>query len=251
MAIQRSTIIRGPAAVTYGGATFFTKGDINVTIEHSTFDIETSSFGKVDTRVSGRKATITFTPDGVLNAAQAAILWPYSATAYGASILADAELVITPTTPTGGGTSSNKWTFYNAAITGMPDLILSATKTLVGQVTLTAIGKDTTAPSVAASLVLITASSAAVDAEYTNANVVTEPYTAAWGSTITGIETRDGFTCSFNAATEDVMTDSEGVRDLLLVGLEARISCQPINISEANLVTALAIDQAVGTSMLS
>lgn len=250
MPIARASVIRGPAVVTYNSQSFYTQGDVKVTVEHVPFDVLTSAFGKVDERVKSRRATCAFTPDGKLTAALAAVLWPFAATAYGASVLSDKDVLITPCTPTGGGVVTS-WTLYNAAVSKMPDLVMSANKTLVGEVTFTAIGKDNVDPATAESLIKVDAAATATDAEFTNSDIVTTPYTAAWGSTITGIESGEGFTVSFDHTLEEQVADNYGIVDLLFRDLTLRARFDALNVSEANMATAIAIDKAVGASLLS
>lgn len=250
MAIARASIIRGPAVVAFNSVTFYTKDDITVTVEHRTFDVVTSAFGKVDERIAGRTASVTFTPDGKLTSGLAAVLWPYASTAYHASVLNDLDCVITPCTSAGGETVTS-WTVKNCYVSSMPNLILSATKTAVGQVTITGVGLDNTAPSTSNSLVELNAAATATDAEFTQADIVTEPYTASWGATITGIEALDGFECSFEASFQEQPTDNNGVVDVMLTGLGCMARCAPLNITEANLKTIIADDKAVGASIQS
>lgn len=66
MSIDVTKIIGGPAKVTYGGATIYSKADIVEELSIETFGIETDRFQKVDDRVSGTPVRIRLTPIGIL-----------------------------------------------------------------------------------------------------------------------------------------------------------------------------------------
>lgn len=48
--IDRTTIITGPALVTFAGQSFWSKGDIKLSPINKRFQIETAHFGRVDER---------------------------------------------------------------------------------------------------------------------------------------------------------------------------------------------------------
>lgn len=57
-------VIGGPAIVTYRGASFFSKGDITLSIAPNLFDIEADAFGIIDRRVSDQPVKVSFVPAG-------------------------------------------------------------------------------------------------------------------------------------------------------------------------------------------
>lgn len=241
--MQREAIIRGPAIVVWNSLTFYSQGDIKVTMEQPSFEVSASAFGKVADRSQGRLATIRFTPAGKWITG----LWPYGATAMGASIYGatDRDLIIKPL-----DTNNNQWTFYNAAITKMPPIQLSASKTLIGEVELVALGKENTAPGTADSLFLRAANTFA-DTSFSPADLVTQPYAAAWGavSGFTDIQTKAGWQVDFNLSLSDVMSDTFGVIDKRLTGLEVVAKCEPLTVAASDLMTALGIHKARGASL--
>jgi hypothetical protein len=242
MPIARTTIITGPAIVIFGGGTFITKEDIKVTTGFDMFDIATSILGKVDERVKERKAEVTITPSGEWE--NLAVLWPYGAMALGKSIFDGASF---------GGSAGDrtlvihtiagvKLTFAAAAITKMPDIILSATKTLIGAVTFTCIGKDNTSWATADSFLKVESSALANPAStFDPANILTQPYVGAWASPFDAFSTMAGFNVSFNLKTNPIENDSDGIVDHRFADLAVEAKCQPIGFTEAQLVTALAL----------
>lgn len=235
MPLSRTSFIRGPAIVQFDGATFYTKGDVEVEIGLATFGVETSIHGKVDDRVSERSVRVRFTPSGEWEALT--VLWPYASTAIGSSIFtaSDKPLVIQ-------GADGRKVTIQAAAVTKMPDITLSTTKTLIGQVEFSGVGKDAVAWTTANSLIA-EASNAFSDTTFDPANIKTQPYTAAWGavSPWSSFETLEGFTVSFETAFGDVATDTDGIIDMTLGGLSVVARCQPVGITAAQMIAAAGI----------
>lgn len=236
--MQREAIVRGPAIVTWNSLVFYSAGDIKLTLEQGTMDVPSSAYGVVAKRVKTRAAKVSFTPVGHWLTG----LWPYAATLIGASIYgaADKDLIIKPL-----DTSKSEWVVYNAAITKLPTINLSTTKTLVGDVEFTALGKENTLPSAADSLVKLQANSN-TDTSFDPSLIKTQPYSAAWGAVWTGIETVAGWEVSFNLSLKDVVSDTYGVIDKTLSGLEVVAKCEPLTVTEAQLITALGMDRAMG-----
>lgn len=232
MPISRTSILRGPAVVQFNGATFHTAGDIEVDLSLETFDIPTSVHGIVDRRVRERLVRVRFTPAGEWESLS--ILWPYATKNLGDSIFGAVDVPLVIQTRDG-----KTITFRAAAITSMPDIRLSATNTLIGQVELTCLGTDNMAWTVDESLVAVGANAWA-DVSFSSANVKTQPYSAAWGASAPwdDFASMEGFTVSFDLSVQPVMVDSEGTIDMTFGDLTVRCACRPIGITEANLIAA-------------
>lgn len=67
--------LAGPAVISYKGHTFASKGDINLTLENSTFDVEVDAYGVVDKRSEAKVGSLRFIPHGKWEALS--ILYPY------------------------------------------------------------------------------------------------------------------------------------------------------------------------------
>lgn len=76
-----TSIIGGPAVITYRGASFFSKGDITLQIAPEVFEIETDVFGIVDRRVSAQPVKLSFVPAGEWE--NLSVLYPYALSAFG------------------------------------------------------------------------------------------------------------------------------------------------------------------------
>jgi len=235
MSIDRSTIIRGPAVVEFDSQVFYSQGDIIATPTLDTFDINTSIFGKVDERLSNIAWDIVLTPVGEWEALT--VLFPYTNPTIGQSIFgaSDKDLVIQ-------SLAGQKVTFKGAAVVAMPNIICSATKTLLGQVTFRAIGANDTAWSDSAKRAAV-AAQAFSDTSFDASKVKTQPYSVAWGSTPPwdDIQTEEGVTVSFDINLQDVNTDTDGRVDQTMGGVGVMARMIPVGISESQLLSLLKI----------
>ena len=241
MAVSRSSILRGPAVVIFGGSTFYTKDDIQLDLSLGTFDVPTSMFGKVDERVSSRATKVRFTPAGEWEALS--VLWPYGASNIGDSVFTSSDVPLVIQTRDG-----KRLTLSAAAVTSMPDIVLSAGQTLVGPVEITGIGTDATEWTTDNSIITV-ASQAFSDTGFSSSAIKTQPYTAAWGgsSPWSSFQSMDGFRVSFDLGLSEIVTDSDGLVDMTVRDLAVRCRCRPMGITEAQLVTALKL-QGTGNS---
>lgn len=238
MPLARSSILRGPAIVTFAGAQFYTKGDIKVSINLESFEVDTAAYGKVDERTTQRRAEVSFEPAGEWESL--GVLFPYGSMNIGTSIFTavDRPLVI--------HTLDGKTvTFKAAALTKVPDINLSANKTRFGECTFTAIGSDNAAWTVADSLVAV-AALAFADTTFDPANIKTEPVTAAWGAVApwSSFLTADGFVVSHDLSFQDINIDTDGLVDMMLSKIAIRAKARPVGITELQLADALKIQGA-------
>lgn len=244
--IDRTTIITGPALVTYGGQTFWSKGNIVLKPVFARFAIQTASFGKVDERFVDRRFTITFEPSGRFNDLLAAVLWPYGGTTLGTSIIgaSDKALVI-------HGRDGVKLTFHNAAITAMPSLRVAVNQTAVGPITFTAICAKNTDPTNAAAYYTIASQAYPGDSGFAVADIPTAASDAAWGVTPPwdAFHTEAGWDISFNMGVQDMTVDGLGTQDLLLTSLDVSAKAAIVGPTVAQVLTALKPTQAFGTSL--
>lgn len=235
--IDRTTILRGPAIVTFNGATFYTKDDVRIDMGLDTFDIANSIYGKVDERVSERRVNVTFTPSGEWE--NLTVLFPYSSTLIGASIYGATDLPLVIWSQAG-----TKMTFTAAAITRMPSISFSTTKTLLGPVTFTCIIGKSTDWVTADNLTKIETAAFTDPALFSSAAVITQPYTVKWGSTAPwgdtlGFQTQDGVLMDFDLATRPISTDSLGIVDITFERLVVSARCIPLGVSETDITAAL------------
>lgn len=227
----RSTILQGPATLTYRGTTFHSKGDVELTINSETFEIASSTSGKMDERHLDTSVEVSFTPSGEFN--DLTHLWPYDGTTVvGASIFGGYPLVIYPAT-------GNKVTVLDAAVIEQPDIILSPDKTMIGQVKFFGIRSDTVEMSTTESIFSISAvgtpTLTAEDASLILTEGATGGYTLSTGSPRTDLDTEDGWVVSFTQSFSDVKTDLYGLLDKRYQKSDVMAKAKIYNMTEAEM----------------
>jgi hypothetical protein len=243
--IDRTTIMKGPALVTFGGQSFWSKGDVSVSVTNKLFGIGTAHFGEVDQRVSDRMVEVNFEPEGRFTAGLAAVLWPYAATALGASIYggSDRALVV-------WARDGKKLTVHNASVTGMPNLRLGVAKTIEGPVKFTGLLKNSTDPSNAAAYYTLTTATYPGDTGWAVSDVLTKAYASAWGSAPwDAFHTEDGWEISFGLQLKPQMVDGLGTVDMSLQGLTVSAKCIPVGPAESDILSHVLPASALGNSV--
>ena len=239
MAIQRSSIKRGPAAIVIAGQTIYSQGDIKVTIAQETFGIDSAVYGKTGERMADIMIKLAFTPVGMWTAGLLAVTHPHGTPVIGASIFgsSDVPVVLHPTN------GSEKITFSAGAVTKMPNLLFSATETPMKEMEITCILKNNTDRSNAAALLAIT-DEAFSDSSFDLGLIYTVPYTATLASLSSpwsAIETEAGINVEFNLGLSPVKVNGLGTVDMTLSGLEVSVKLKPIGMSVADVLTRMAI----------
>jgi hypothetical protein len=117
--INRQTIVRGPAAILFNGATFFSRGDITLDWNLANETVESSAYGPVFDYRTGVSPSLSLELVGEIEDLD--VLFPYATTVPGSSIFgsADTPLEICPL-----DTDQEKIVFAAAAVAKMPDLSL-------------------------------------------------------------------------------------------------------------------------------
>ena len=244
----RTTYVRGPAKIAFNGVTFQSRGDIKVVWKEETFNVESDLYAVADRRAKERTAEITFTPLGsTIDWAAASILWPLSGLsefvgqelfatyAAGVPTSVDLPLVITGRDSAVAG----PLTFNSAAVTKMPDTIQSASATLVGPVTLTAIGIDNHTWAQANSL--WTVGSPAAWSGPTAPTIVVQPYVVTWPISASApwnatLETASGVKTTYDMQLEPWGNDTNGISGMTIKGLGVTSRMQIRNIAMADLL---------------
>lgn len=240
-----SSIIRGPAIITYNGVTFYAKDDIKVKTRLDLFDIQASGIGSIDKRINQVLSEITFTPHGEISSNLLGVLFPHAAAITGASAMpvSDNNLVIQPYN------GKERCTYKNAFVSKMPEVSLAATKTPFGQVTFSGFGSNNSAWSTAGRIVDV-ADNAFSDTGLSSSAVRTMAYTAVLGSLSApwnNIRTKTGWTVSFDVGMDPVEEDSTGIFDYIYNGqVKVDAKCNPIGIKVADLHALMATFQGTG-----
>ena len=249
MSITRGTVLRGPAVIQVGNSspkTIRTAGDIKVNMQLDTFDIPSSEYGNIDQRRNNVVIELTFTPVGTVDDDMIDLFLPHLALPIGGSLFGPSDTKWTIKPVTGAG----KIELHAAAVTKMPDLVISATKTSFGEVTVTALLKNATEWNNAAARYTYTGSGSALSpAAISTATIPTVPASVTWGSILTGVKTTDGVTVSFDMETNEEESDEDGIFDVTLRSLQASAKFTPVSgATESALIAALGLQ---GTGIFS
>lgn len=239
MPYTRGSTVRGPCTVSLGSDVFRTKGDVKVNLALETFNVESSEVPILDERLSDIPVTIEFEPVGQVTDDLVAAMFAPLDLVVGASLfgVADVACVITPLAGT------DQITFHCAAITKMPNVIVSATKTTFGPMTITAILKNTTEwTDAAARLTVATVTAPTLD-EIDPVEIPTNPARIKWGDAApwNTLLSREGVVVSFDMQTENDSTDEHGLVDMVLAGIAAKATLSPMGCSVAQAMTKLAV----------
>jgi hypothetical protein len=245
MPTSRATLVRGPAQLTFDGKSITTKDDIVLEIGGSSFDVVSSAFGKVDERVDDCVGKISFTPDGVWTADTILFMYPLSlrTPVCGSSMLTavDKPLVITEIT------TGKIVTMTAACITKMPDMDLSAVKQPMGAMEFTCLrGLNTDWTGVGS--FFTTAAGSGVPT-ITLGAIPTNPFACTWKAPLTGMQTMDGYKCSFSIKSQGLTVDAVGTIDLMLESVEATCRCTPVpqtGLLEPELLGAMLVEAGGG-----
>ena len=234
-------IIKGPAKVTYDGEVFWSKGDVTVSHETTLTGVATDQHGPVDERVDSLVARISFVPSGRLDEA-VALVYPAVSRVVGASLFGTTAktLVIEPLNG-----DHPKTTFHRVACTGLPNLVLSASATMLEQVTFTALrGADDSAIS---SMFTTAAQGSAPALTFDPAQILMGPWTGAWRSDAVDpedptdydeITTMDGWRVQFGLQTSEDKVDAAGLCDITHSGLTVQVRAMPL-LTEAEIQVML------------
>lgn len=230
MSQDASTVIGGPAIITFNSATFYVEKDIQVKITKEYKRRSVGGFGSVPAKLIDVKVEITFIPSQWKNTS---VMFPYFSSAMGTRVFGNTDKTVVIQSMT----EALKYTYTRGAVTSSPKLGLGPRKELLGECTLTAIKANTTELSGANSIVAITDPSAFSDTTFDITKLFDIKYSIAWGaSPFAAIESEDGVDVDTNYELQPVMVDGAMV-DMWLKDVSATASFKPANLTHANLLT--------------
>lgn len=236
---DRNNIKTGPAILTWDSAVLYFKDGISIDEEVSTFGVGTDAMTMEDLRVADRMATFSGTPVGAWK--DLSKLYPHLSLKPGASLhgAADKAAVI-------HFLDEDRFTYHNVALTKMPSLFFSPTKTLLGPVEFTARTKRNVAASTANSFV--TRDTAAfTDDSFDLAEILTQAYTLNWGADPwDAFDTLDGVEINATTQWQEIVSDSLGYLDQRLVSLEVAATFNPLAIAQASIDAKMLMQGAAG-----
>lgn len=231
------TPIVGPAIVQWNGKSFYSKTGIKADFKRDTFKIETDFDGQIDERAKTQSTEISFRPDGQI--ADLNKYFPYSVGQIGSSIFGASALPLVIQTKFGGASNTGQTiTYPRAAVSKLPQLRLKPTDTLFGDMTFTALGVPTVQPTTATAWQNLV-DAAFADSTYNDQNIITDIYSAAYGSSpYNAIGSMAGFEIDIAMAVENILADDYGIVDMILKSLTAAAKFAPSNLTQAQ-VSAL------------
>jgi len=208
-------------------------------IDHLT--ISTSAADSIDQRDIEAYSEASFVPAGIWkNAVLGAIYTPFATYRKGASLLNSMAATPVNLPFIANANDGEIHTMVSAAITKLPDLFLSAKKTMIGNMTVKgyrAIGEGWND---ASSLrTIATTGGNAVDAGFTPGGIIVQPYVANWGTTFQNFDTQDGWTISFALKTQEIEVDAAGKIDIAFVSLEVMAKCVPVGLTSSQILAAM------------
>lgn len=206
-----------------------------------TFEIPSSEFGAIDQRRNNVPISLTFQPVGVINAQLIPIYWPHLSLPIGASLFGadDATCEIFPVD------GKEALTLKAVAITNMPDIIISATKTTLGELTMTSLlGNEASWSDATARYAYFATKNFPSPGEIDIANIPTMPAHVAWGDGFTDIKTGEGVTFAFNMETNNEECDEDGIFDVTLSNISVSATLSPLTTTVGALLTRMGLQGA-------
>jgi len=226
----RASLLKGPAYVTYDSGSFHAFGQIDVQLVTEFFDVAPSGFGTVQRRLADRRVEVRFTPAEWNNLG---VMFPYASKQIGDTLFpaADKALVITPR-------NGAPLTIHNAAITGLPNLRLSAVNSILGPIAFTGLCKDGEDPATLANF--FSFGVAAANAAQTGldlSKIANAKYKLARNSV--DFYSADGFSIDWELQTEPDRPDGDTTINYRLTGLAATLRFTPSGMTEVNYAALL------------
>ena len=240
MATSRTSIIRGPGTVVYGGKAFFDASGISAEIESATSEIPSSISGSIATIKTDQTGKISFTPCGQLAADLLALLYPYGSPTVGSSACgsADRPLVV-------HSLAGTKVSFVNAVLSKMPEIYLSPIRTAFGSAEFSAALGLAKAPGDADAFYKV--EQAAYDSGAPDPEGITGVQYAGTFGDLSIPDTLEGWTITPEVTLEPVTVDSVGTIDWTIAGVSCTATCTPVGLTEAEILAALPVSGARGS----
>ena len=253
--IVQPLIIVGPAIVVWNGYSYYFESGVKSQYERETFDISDDFAGDLDTRHKSAKTVISGKPVGMVKylttSSGISAMMPYKPSQVGSSILGTtgSPLSVVIHTQFGGASNTGQTiTYVRGGMTKLPTINLGSQKTLYGDIEFTCIGNPVTAALTSGAWQAI-ADSAFADTTYDDSQIITDIYTAGWGSSpYAAIGSHNGFEIDVPLKINEIRSDDYGITDLIIDSLSpATCKFAPSSLTEAQLWTML---NAQGSSVI-
>jgi hypothetical protein len=220
-------ISEGPAVITWNSQNYYTTGTITLTPDIKLRQMVSAYYGPVDSRVTDKMFTLSFTPFGEMNN-NAAKYFPYAVTDIGKLIAPSTDLPLVVWTSTG-----QKLSFPAAVVTGCPQLLLGTDIGPMGEMTFACMGDLSKAD--AAADAHFTISAAAISAHSLDPDKAPTPGYKALLDT-TEIDSEKGFTFDCGAVLTPRSVNRYGTVNFKLTALQPSIAFTPFGLTEAGIM---------------
>lgn len=221
---DRTTIVRGPCAMTYNGATFYSKEDVTLTYNHTTFDKPTDAYGLAGRGKTDLQVVVEFEPVGEIE--DIATLFPYGSTVIGSDIYGstDTPLVIISVDQT--------YTIPNAQITQLPSIRATSQNTAFGPIQFTGLIANNADP-VDLDNYIAASAGGALPTNFDPATIIAGPYEATFGALT--FYSQDGFEISFDLELAPKFVDGIGTVGMTLSDTRMNVTAIPVGNTETSL----------------
>jgi hypothetical protein len=238
--IVQPVVIVGPAIVTWNGYSYYFKSGLKSEFKRETFKIETDFDGAIDERMKAQMMEISGTPVGMISSSGLSAMFPYGVSAIGKSVFSASDEPLVIVTKFGGtGNAGQTITYPRGALTKLPKLKLSPVATALGDITFTCLGDPSVQPNTATAWNTV-ASATFADTTFDESQIITDSYTAAYGSTpYNAMGSMAGFEIDIAMALNTITADDFGVVDMILKELTASAKFAPSNLTETQVYTLL------------
>ena len=242
------TVIQGPAYVTHGGVTLYTKGDVAVEYTTETWQPE-SAFGKLGKRFKSRRFKISFTPVGMLT--NTIISYFYGAytgapAGYPSSV---GNSVITGPLVVVSIPQKKSYTYEKCGLAKPPPLQLGPSLQPFGQVSYIGIGNAASQPTSTTFFKADDTSVVTLDTSFDQSKIVSDIYSLSYnigtvGAPFTAMGTVDGLKLEFDTEIKEVPMGDIGVGDVILTSIGVSATFRPSNLTEAQVDTLVSLQGA-------
>lgn len=242
--METRVISEGPAVVSWNGQNYYTVGTITLTPDIKLREMVSAYYGPVDSRVTDKLFSLSFTPFGEMNN-NALKYFPFGVGDIGKLVAPAVDVPIYIYTSAG-----QKITIPAGVITKCPQLLLGTDIGPMGDMAFSCMG-DITAED-AADATHYTIETAAIAAHTLDPDKAPTPaYKAVIGAGETAVEidSEKGFTFDCGATLAPRSVNRYGTVNFKLTGLKPSIAFQPFGLTEAEIMAIWNI-QGAGAAKL-
>lgn len=248
MAFERCATLGGPCMITTCDASYVSVGDVELLIEKSFRDLESSLAGKVNKLLTGTKVQVKFKPVPI--PAYALTLITLQPTDIGTSIFGCADCFCKII-----GRDGTQINLKAAAVVDPPELNISSASDLFGDVTFEAVVANNVDISTTDGLKAITTVTFIEPADAHDTSLwINRGGKVTWGedAPFLGMSTEEGVKIKIAYETTERKDDLNGIYNKILSGVSVAVTFKPLGLSVANFFTLMPVDGAnasLGTSL--